>query len=180
VQHVRRVAADVSTGSDVVLRVGSSHGLGDRLYRTLEYLTTTAPGLTVRLTRTRQNERLAAVRSGELDAAFVQILETAAGLELVPVWQDPLVVALPERHPLSDLDPLRLEQLGELPLRLAPAENNPPFHALITTALRDAGVDPPAAPRSPRCRTLSPRSAPVRPPGRCSTTALIPSLAPAE
>jgi DNA-binding transcriptional LysR family regulator len=144
--RVRAVAADVAGGTDAVLRIGSSHGLGDRLYRVLDELATVAPGLSVRLARSRQEQRLAAVRSGELDAAFVRVLESAPGLELVPVWRDPLVVALPEQHPLAAFDIVRLEQLGELPVRLAAARNNPPFHAMITAALRDAGVDPPLGP----------------------------------
>jgi DNA-binding transcriptional LysR family regulator len=64
----------------------------------------------------------------------------------VPVWREGLVVALPESHPLAANETLRLDQLGALPVRLAPARNNPPFHAMITRALRDAGADPPAGP----------------------------------
>jgi DNA-binding transcriptional LysR family regulator len=146
VDRVARVASDVSTGVDLVLRIGSSHGLGDRLYRILDELASTAPRLTVRLTRARLVERLAAVRSGELHAAFVRVLQSAPGLELVPVWQEQLLVALPQTHPLAGEKTLRLEQLAELPLRLAPEASNPAFRALITTALREAGVDPPAGP----------------------------------
>jgi DNA-binding transcriptional LysR family regulator len=144
--RVRTVAAEEATGSGAVLRIGSSHGLGDRLYEVLDELATAAPGLSVRLVRSRQEDRLAAVRAGELDAAFVRVVESAPGLELVPVWREPMVVALPERHPLAAHDTVRLDQLGELPVRLAPERNNPPFHRMITTALRTAGVDPPAGP----------------------------------
>ncbi|WP_219414824.1 LysR family transcriptional regulator [Pseudonocardia nigra] len=144
VDRVREVAADAGTGTE--LRIGSSHGLGDRLYRVLDELAGAAPGLAVRLTRARQEDRLAAVRAGRLDAAFVRVLKSAPGLELVPVWRDPLVVALPERHPLAERDPLRLNHLGELPVGLAPALNNPPFHAMVTDALRAAGVAPPPGP----------------------------------
>jgi DNA-binding transcriptional LysR family regulator len=129
-----------------VLRLGTSHGLGDRLYRVLDELASTAPDVSMRLVRSRQEDRLAAVRSGDLDAAFVRILESAPGLELVPVWSEPLVVALPERHPHAAHESVRLGQLGELPVRLASPSNNPPFHRMITTALRNAGVDPPAGP----------------------------------
>lgn len=145
-EHLRTVAAEAGRGAGAVLRLGTSHGLGDRLYRVLDELATAAPDLSVRLHRARQEDRLAAVRAGELDAAFVRVVESAPGLELVPVWRDPLVVALPEHHPLAASDAVRLDQLGDLPVRLAPARNNPPFHAMITKALRDAGVEPPAGP----------------------------------
>jgi DNA-binding transcriptional LysR family regulator len=144
--RVRAVAADAAHETEAVLRLGSSHGLGDRLYQLLDELAALAPGVAVRLTRARQEQRLAAVRAGELDAAFVRVLESAPGLELVPVWREGLVVALPEQHTLAAADTVHLEQLGDLPVRLAPARNNPPFHAMITAALRDAGVDPPAGP----------------------------------
>jgi DNA-binding transcriptional LysR family regulator len=144
VRRVRQVAEDLSAGADLVLRLGSSPVLGDRLHRVLDELASTAPALRVRLTSLRREERLAAVRSGELDAAFVRVQESAPGLELISVWREPLLVALPEGHPLAGHRTLRLEQLGELPLRLAPEAHNPAFHALITTALRDAGVHPPA------------------------------------
>jgi DNA-binding transcriptional LysR family regulator len=144
--RVRAVAAEAAAGSGTVLRLGTSHGLGDRLYRVLDELASTAPDVSVRLVRSRQEDRLAAVRSGDLDAAFVRILESAPGLELVPVWSEPLVVALPERHPLAAHETVRLGQLGELPVRLASPSNNPPFHRMITTALRNAGVEPPAGP----------------------------------
>jgi DNA-binding transcriptional LysR family regulator len=144
--RLRTVAAEAVIDPGAVLRLGTSHGLGDRLYQVLDELASVAPDLSVRLVRARQEDRIAAVRAGELDAAFVRVLESAQGVELVPVWREPLVVALPERHPLAARDTIRIDQLGELPLRLAPARNNPPFHRLITTALRDAGVDPPAGP----------------------------------
>jgi DNA-binding transcriptional LysR family regulator len=146
-ERLRTVAAEAAVDPGAVLRLGTSHGLGDRLYRVLDELASAAPGLAVRLVRARQEERLAAVRAGELDAAFVRVVESAPGLELVPVWREPLVVALPARHPLAGHDTVRLDQLGELPVRLAPPSNNPPFHRMITTALRHAGVEPPAGPR---------------------------------
>jgi DNA-binding transcriptional LysR family regulator len=144
--RLRTVAADAATDPAAVLRLGTSHGLGDRLYRVLDELASAAPDVSVRLVRSRQEERLAAVRAGELDAAFVRVLESAPGLELVPVWREPLVVALPQRHPLAAHDTIRFDQLGELPVRLAPPGNNPPFHRMITAALREAGVEPPAGP----------------------------------
>jgi DNA-binding transcriptional LysR family regulator len=143
-EQVRRVAAGIV--ASVELRLGSSHGLGDRLYRALDELASRAPNLTVRLTRAPQDDRLALVRSGDLDAAFVRVLTAAPGLHLEPVWTEQLIVALPQQHPLAEQEQLDWADLGALPLRLAPAANNPPFHRVVTAALRAAGVDPPAGP----------------------------------
>ncbi|MEU7990300.1 LysR family transcriptional regulator [Streptosporangium canum] len=144
--RARQVAAEITAGTDGILRLGTVHGPGDRLYRTLAELAAIAPRLQVRLKDAPLADRLAAVRSGELDAALVRALTSAPGLRLVPVWTDPLYVALPSAHPLAAEPSLRLEQLAHLPLRLAPREKNPPFHDLITGACRAAGTDPPPGP----------------------------------
>ncbi|WP_153034355.1 LysR substrate-binding domain-containing protein [Amycolatopsis sp. YIM 10] len=142
--RVRSVAAEVADGG--VVRLGTVHGPGDRIYRVLGELADLAPELRVRLKRLAPAERLAAVRSGELDAALVRALPAARRLELLPVWHDPLLVALPAAHPLAAKSLLSLEDLADLPVRLAPRADNPPFHDLIRDACATAGIDPPEGP----------------------------------
>ncbi|MFH9725791.1 LysR family transcriptional regulator [Streptomyces sp. NPDC017254] len=140
-EHAARVAADITAGDDGILRLAAIHGPGDRIDRVLGELATGAPRLQVRLYRLPVAGRLAAVRAGELDAALVRAVPSAPGLELLPLWSDPLYVALPESHPLAAERELRLEQLARLPLRLSPG-GNPPFHELVTGALRAVGSRP--------------------------------------
>ncbi|MBN6033356.1 LysR family transcriptional regulator [Amycolatopsis sp. 195334CR] len=142
--RVRSVAAEVADGG--LVRLGTVHGPGDRISRTLGALAAVAPDLRVRLKRLAPAERLAAVRSGELDAALVRALPAARHLEVLPVWHDPLLVALPEAHPLAGKPLLRLEDLADLPIRLAPRADNPPFHDLIRDACAAAGIEPPDGP----------------------------------
>ncbi|WP_326825324.1 LysR family transcriptional regulator [Streptosporangium sp. NBC_01756] len=144
--RTRQVAADIRAGTDGVLRLGIVQGPGDRIYRTLNELAAVAPRLQVRPRRLSLSARLSAIRSGELDAALVRALTDAPGLELLPIWTDPLYVALPVGHPLTRSADLRLEDLADLPLRLAPREDNPPFHDLVTDACRAAGIAPPPGP----------------------------------
>ncbi|MEV3981012.1 LysR family transcriptional regulator [Nonomuraea sp. NPDC049758] len=129
--------------AETTLRLGVSAAPGTRLYPMLDRLD---PGLRVRLAKQGLAERLAAVRSGDLDAALVRLVDAAPGLEFFPAWTEPLVVALPAAHPLAGSGTLSLTQLGDLPVRLAPRERNPPFHDLVTGALARAGVDPPRGP----------------------------------
>ncbi|MFI6845646.1 LysR family transcriptional regulator [Kitasatospora sp. NBC_00085] len=145
VRQVGLVAAEVRGGRDGVLRLGTVQVPGDRLYRALAELADRTPRLRVRLRRASPAERLAALHRGELDAALVRAaaLPDHPGLRLVPVWHDPLFVALPAGHSLAAEPELRLEQLGCLPLRLATRDRNPPFHDLVTGACRAAGIDPP-------------------------------------
>jgi DNA-binding transcriptional LysR family regulator len=140
--RARQVATGIAVGTDGILRVGTSQGLGERLDRTLEELRKSAPRLQVRLVSAPAAERIARVRAGELDAAFVRALTTAPGVELLPIWQDPLTVALPATHPLAAQPTIQLPQLSGIPLRLAPRHDNPTFHDLILGACADAGFDP--------------------------------------
>lgn len=129
-ERVRRLAGDLAAGTEPAgLRIGTSQGLGDRLDRVLE-----AVDPPVRLTARALPDRLAAVRSGELDAAFVRALTGTPGLDLLPLWTDPLVAALPAAHPLAALPELTPAHLADLPVRLAPPEHNRPLHDLLTAA----------------------------------------------
>ncbi|NYI04664.1 DNA-binding transcriptional LysR family regulator [Allostreptomyces psammosilenae] len=162
--RLRRVAADVASGDDGVLRLGIVHAPGDRVYRTLGALTAQAPRLRVTPRRLPVTERLAAVRAGVLDAALVRALTAAPGLDLLPVWSDPLYVALPADDPRARRPVLRLRELADLPLRLAPRDRNPPFHGLVTGALRAAGVEPvPGPPFTDLHGTVSAIAAPGAP-----------------
>ncbi|MFI9155250.1 LysR family transcriptional regulator [Streptomyces sp. NPDC053367] len=145
-RRTRQVAADITTGAAGLLRLGTVHGPGERLYRALAELADTHPGLQVRLKRLPAAERVAAVREGSLDAALIRALTSAPGLRLIPLRTDLLYAALPARHPLAAEARLGPEQFAGLPLRLAARDRNPPFHDLLTDALRAAGVTPPPAP----------------------------------
>jgi DNA-binding transcriptional LysR family regulator len=140
--RARQVAAGIAVGADGVLRVGTSQGLGERLDQVLHELHKTAPRLQVRLVSAPGAERIARVRAGELDAAFVRAVTAVPGVELLPMWQDPLTVALPAAHPLAGRPAIQLAQLSGIPLRLAPRQDNPPFHDLIVGACADAGFEP--------------------------------------
>jgi DNA-binding transcriptional LysR family regulator len=141
-----QVAADIASGHDGVLRLGTVQGPGDRIYRMVGELAARTPKLQVQLQRLPVSERLAAVRTGELDAALVRAASAARGLELLEVWRDPLYAALPADHPLADRPVLGLDVLSALPLRLAPREHNAPFHDLVRRALQEIGAEPPQGP----------------------------------
>jgi DNA-binding transcriptional LysR family regulator len=134
-----RVAAALAAGSAGILRLGSSQGMGERLGRVLEALAGLAPDLEVQLVSGNVTQRLQDVRQGRLDATFVRAVAASPGLRL---WEDRLGAALPASHPLAGHAALRLEQLRELPLRLAPRDANPAFHDLVMAACRAAGFEP--------------------------------------
>lgn len=124
------------------LRVGTNTGLGTRLERLLADMAQYAPEITVELHSDPPAPRLQRVRDGELDAAFVRGVGQSPGLDLIPVWRDELVAALPASHPLAARERLEIADLAAMPLRIAPRHANPHLVDLITSACRDAGFEP--------------------------------------
>jgi DNA-binding transcriptional LysR family regulator len=143
-EKTRQVAAELAGGG--LLRLGTSQGLGDRLTQVLDELARTTPALRVELVGAPAERRLAMVRSGQLDAAFVRATPRARDVEVLPLWDDPLAAALPAGHPLAAHPALDLRQLRDLPLRLAPRDDNPAFHDLVLAACAAAGFQPELGP----------------------------------
>lgn len=132
------------------LRLGTSTGLGERLEQVLEAMQRLAPGVHVELVNASTRARLERVRAGQLDATFVRGTSPVTGLELIPVWQDELVAALPARHELAQRDTVPVDELRDLPLRIARRRDNPPLVDLVLTACADAGFEPVLGPPNDR------------------------------
>lgn len=127
------------------LRLGTSTGLGQRLEQVLEAMQRLAPGVHVELVHASTRARLDRVRAGQLDATFVRgtgAVLGSSGIELIPVWQDQLLAALPARHELAGQDTVAVGQLRGLPLRIARRRDNPPLVDLVLTACAEAGFEP--------------------------------------
>ncbi len=143
VDRARRAVAVLASGTATgTLRLGSSTGLGDRLARVLQALRTTQPDTEAVLVSVPTRARLERVASGQLDAAFVRGAACAPGVELIEVWQDRLVVALPAAHELAGSSVVELPALAELPLRIVSRRLNPPLVDLVLDACAAAGFTP--------------------------------------
>ncbi|MFD0384992.1 LysR family transcriptional regulator [Streptomyces stramineus] len=151
------------------LRLGTSSGLGARLDTILAAFARLAPRAELELVTGTTDDRLKRVRSGELDATLLRGERSEPGLELLPLWRDPLMVALPARHDLAVRGVIDMADLAGLPLRLSAPSRNPALHELVTRSCRAAGSSRSSAPSSPPPRTPWPASASASPPGRCST-----------
>jgi len=144
--RAERAATEAMTAlraeQESTLRLGSNVGLGTRLDALLTALTERAPQLMVELVSVPPATRLQQVRDGELDAALIRGVDHSAELELLPVWRDVLVAALPARHPLADQPKLALADLADLPLRIASQDANPHLVETVVGACRMAGFEP--------------------------------------
>jgi DNA-binding transcriptional LysR family regulator len=142
-EHLKAVAAGPpASTAPPVLRLGSSTGLGDRLNRVLQALAEQRPPVTAELSSGPTRARLERVAAGQLDAAFVRGVTTAPGVDLIEVWQDRLLAALPASHELARQETVALSDLASLPLRLVPRQRNPPLVDLVLAACGQAGFAP--------------------------------------
>ncbi|MFI6148744.1 LysR family transcriptional regulator [Streptomyces sp. NPDC051109] len=133
-----RAAVRVQAG----LRLGTSTGLGEHLDRVLGDLAVLAPDAPVQLVSASAHDRLEQVADGRLDAAFVRSLEPAPGVRILPLWEDPLVAALPAAHPLARETELAVADLAGLRLCITARRNNPALVDLVVGACHSAGFEP--------------------------------------
>ncbi len=137
VARARTSVADLLPATTI--RLGTCTGLGDHLDRMLERL---PPQFTVDLVTTTARDRIERVLSGQLDAAFVRSMVDHPRLQLFPLWDEPLVVALSARHPLAALDEIPLAELAAHPLRLVDRRHHPALVDLVHNACQAAGFEP--------------------------------------
>jgi DNA-binding transcriptional LysR family regulator len=120
-------------------RLGNSAGLGDHLDRLMERL---APGIKIEPVSGPTAERVEQVLDGRLDATFVRGSLDHPDLRRIPVWEDPLFVAISARHPLADEAEIKLPDLAPFPLRLTERRNNAALVDHVVRACHEAGFTP--------------------------------------
>jgi DNA-binding transcriptional LysR family regulator len=144
VARARAAVAAVPELRRATLRLGTSTGLGEHLERLLDGLARLAPDLSVELVSVPVADRLDQVADGQLDAAFVRgpVHDDGRGLRALALWRDPLLAALPARHPLAAREHVTFADVAPLPLRLTARRHNPPLVDLVVSAFHEAGLEP--------------------------------------
>ena len=114
-ENVRAVAAGLS-GS---LRIAVSDGAIDpRLSALLARCREDEPEIEIRVSEVPLADQLRGLRSGDFSIGFAHTAEVGDGIVTEPLWHDPLVVAVPARHPLLSHKAVPLHQLAIYPLVL--------------------------------------------------------------
>ncbi|MFF4530131.1 LysR substrate-binding domain-containing protein [Streptomyces sp. NPDC001407] len=140
--RAREAIDELRSERATTLRLGTSAGLGTRLEEILAEFTRLAPKAQLELVTAATDDRLKRVRSGELDATLLRGERDVPELELLPLWEDDLMVALPARHDLAVRGTVGMAQLAGLPLRLAARARNPTLYELVMRSCREAGFEP--------------------------------------
>jgi len=128
-QHSRRLLALARTTLDTARRVASGDDalrvgfmLGMDTEATLRAFSARRPGVSVLLQRLRWWNHGEALRDGRVDAGFVRLPIDAQGLELLPLYTEPVRVALPSEHPLAGHAGVEIAEVAAEPvLRYADA-----------------------------------------------------------
>lgn len=95
------------------------------------------PELTVDVVRTRWDDQVEVVHDGRVDASFVRLPVPAQDLTIVPLFEEPQLVALPQGHPLSHGDRPSLADIALLDL-LQPPDSQPAWRDAAAAVRPDA------------------------------------------
>jgi DNA-binding transcriptional LysR family regulator len=84
----------------------------------------------------------AALLRGAIDVGLLRVQRAPTELEVVPVMEDPLILALPAMHPLAGRKTLRLKSVADYPFVMFGKGDSALFHDRIQRLFQQAGVQP--------------------------------------
>jgi DNA-binding transcriptional LysR family regulator len=103
------------------------------------------PDVDIQLQRLRWWNHAAALRDGRVDAGFVRLPLPTEGLEIRPLYTEPVCVALPAGHPLAAKTSVGIAALAAEPV-LRYADARPDWNDFWTFDPRPDGSHPPRGP----------------------------------
>ena len=128
--HVRAALRGVESALDEVaslvgqgqVRVGYLTGMGaDVLFQLLHEVESRLPGLRIETTEYDFSDPTAGLATGASDIALMRPPVDVAGLEMVVVSEESWVACLPRTHPLAGRSELRIRELLDEPIVVAPS-----------------------------------------------------------
>lgn len=144
-EHLRATRADLEalrSGTRGTLVVGTFQSASVRvLPEVLRRLAESRPGLRVNLHESDEQELLLAeLIAGELDLTFTMEPVTDERIEVLELFEDPVVVISAAGGPLNTgAKAVLIDELGSLPLI---GQHQTPYRRLVEDGLRRAGIEP--------------------------------------
>ena len=118
-EQARTKARAVATGHQGTLRIALTGCVGQvRLPALLALCREEAPEVGVRLFETPLPQVVGGLGNDLYDGALAMASVMESGVVAMPLWQDPLVVVIPARHPLLEHKRVPLEEVVRYPLVL--------------------------------------------------------------
>ena len=87
-------------------------------------------------------DQVAALLAGRIDLALLRPPVDDATLRVTTLRREPLIVALPEAHPLAARERLRVADLRDEELIVHVGQGRSVMHGLVTSLCREAGFEP--------------------------------------
>lgn len=101
------------------------------------------PLVTLSLRELTTDAQIAELLEGRIDVGFLLPPVSEPTIESVPILREPLIAAIPERHPLAKMrGSIRLASLSGAPFIMTPRKMAPGLHDDIVSFCRSAGFSP--------------------------------------
>lgn len=142
-QQARDGAKAVAAGYDGQLRIALSDGItSPHLGAFLAKCRNDDPEVGIHLAEIPLSQQIAGLREDLYDAGFGQSDDVSDGLLATPAWHDPLVVAVPAKHPLLTHKRIPLEEVLRYPLMMGDPHMCEGYCRQIARVLRTVDVEP--------------------------------------
>jgi DNA-binding transcriptional LysR family regulator len=114
-----------------------------------------SPGVEVTLRELAPQDQVDALKDGRIDVGFVRTPIDGDGLASCRVYREPLLIVLPEGHPLAGHRRIALSLLAREPFVCFPRSRSPTFFDFLMRLCHDAGFTPRIAQEAPLLDILS-------------------------
>lgn len=152
-EHVSRIFTALQQARDSVkaaangfhgqLRIALSDGITPTCFSALLALCRQEePEIEIRLTEAPLSQQIKGLHEDLYDVGFAQLSEVGDGLVAKPIWHDPLMVAVPTRHPLLAYKRVPLDEMLRYPLALCDVQACEGHARQIDRALRQSNLEP--------------------------------------
>ncbi len=122
-QQARDSVKAVANGFHGQLRIALSDGITTSRFSTfLALCRQEEPEIEIRLSEVPLSQQIKGLCNDLYDVGFAQSDDAGDGIIAEPVWDDPLMVAVPARHPLLAYKRLPLEEVLRYPLVLGDSQ----------------------------------------------------------
>lgn len=123
IDQARASVKSAANGYRGRLRIALANGIAQpRLAALLAQCREEEPEVEIRLSETSLAQQIRGLHRDLFDAGFAQSNEVGDGITAAPIWSDPLVVAVPARHPILEHRRIPLDEVLRYPLVLCHPE----------------------------------------------------------
>jgi len=151
-QQARDSVKAAANGFHGQLRIALSDGITpSRLPALLALCRQEEPEVEIRLTEVPLSQQIKGLHDDLYDVGFARADEVGDGIVAMPVWSDPLMVAVPARHPLLTHKRIPLEELLRYPLVLCDPQACEGHARQVERVLRRVDMEPLVAERVASC-----------------------------